>query len=122
MDNVLRDPSLLDPYQYIQTVLNLRGVMMMAMTMTTMIFLVMMMMRLILTTCYFEGNYIFDSNMRLNLGDPRLRACVACTNDNVFCELKQIIHVYPVLKYFLLPRQLERKNTRLRNPDYIFKL
>ena len=26
LDNVLRDPSLLDPYQYIQTVLNLRGV------------------------------------------------------------------------------------------------
>ena len=26
LDSVLRDPSLLDPYQYIQTVLNLRGV------------------------------------------------------------------------------------------------
>ena len=26
LDNILRDPSLLDPYQYIQTVLNLRGV------------------------------------------------------------------------------------------------
>ena len=31
-----------------------------------------------------------DYNMRLNLGDPWLRACVACANDNVFCELKQI--------------------------------
>ena len=53
LDSVLRDPALLDPYQYIQTVLNLRGVTRMAMSMMTMIILGMMIMPMILTDQYF---------------------------------------------------------------------
>ena len=49
LENVLRDPALLDPYQYIQTVLNLRGVTMMAMTMMTMAMMIHGMMTIAIT-------------------------------------------------------------------------